>query len=113
MPWQPLTSPKRILALSGVLVAIAAAGTVGFAILEDIGFLDSLFTTVVLISTVGMGTAPVTTGGKILAMLVIAGGVGTLVYAVGMIIEFLVGGYLADRLAARSVKRKINEHWNR
>ena len=109
MPWQPLTSPKRILALSGVLVAIAAAGTVGFAILEDIGFLDSLFTTVVLISTVGMGTAPVTTGGKILAMLVIAGGVGTLVYAVGMLIEFLVGGYLADMLEERSMKRKITE----
>ena len=112
MPWQSLTSPKRILALSGILFAIAATGTVGFAILEDMSVLDSLFTTVVLISTVGMGTAPVTTGGKILAMLIIAGGVGTLVYAVGMFIEFLVGGYLADMLEERSMKRKITDLTN-
>ncbi|MCL5883381.1 MAG: NAD-binding protein [Actinobacteria bacterium] len=109
MPWQSLTSPKRILALTGVLLMIVIVGTAGFAILEGYGFLDSLFTTVVLISTVGMGTAPATVGGKLLAIFVIAGGVGTLVYAVGMVIEFLIGGYLAELLEERSMKKKISE----
>lgn len=109
MPWQPLTSPKKILALTGILLVIAMAGTVGFTLLEDLSFLDSLFTTVVLISTVGMGMPPVTVGGKILAIFIIAGGVGTLVYAVGMVIEFLIGGYLADLLEERSMKKKISE----
>lgn len=88
---------------------IVIVGTAGFAILEGYGFLDSLFTTVVLISTVGMGTAPATVGGKLLAIFVIAGGVGTLVYAVGMVIEFLIGGYLAELLEERSMKKKISE----
>lgn len=109
MPWQPLTSPKKILALSGILLLIVIAGTVGFALLEDLSPLDSFFTTVVLISTVGMGSPPVTAGGKILAIFVIAGGVGTLVYAVGTIIEFLIGGYLADLLEERGMKKKIAE----
>ncbi|MCL4473486.1 MAG: NAD-binding protein [Actinobacteria bacterium] len=104
-----MTSPKRILALTGVLLMIVIVGTAGFAILEGYGFLDSLFTTVVLISTVGMGTAPATVGGKLLAIFVIAGGVGTLVYAVGMVIEFLIGGYLAELLEERSMKKKISE----
>lgn len=109
MPWQPLTTPKKILALTGILLVIAMAGTVGFTLLEDLSFLDSLFTTVVLISTVGMGTPPATAGGKILAIFIIAGGVGTLVYAVGMVIEFLIGGYLAELLEERSMKKKISE----
>ncbi len=88
---------------------IVIAGTVGFAVLEGYGLLDSLYTTVVLISTVGMGSAPVSAGGKILAIFVIAGGVGTLVYAVGMVIEFLIGGYLAELLEERSMKKKISE----
>jgi voltage-gated potassium channel len=109
MPWQSLTSPKRILTLTGILLVIAMAGTVGFALLENLNLLDSLFTTVVLISTVGMGAPPETAGGKILAIFVITGGVGTLVYAVGMVIEFLIGGYLADLLEERSMKKKISE----
>ncbi len=109
MPWQSLTSPKRIVALTGILLGIAAAGTFGFMILEDRPFMDSLITTVMLISTVGMGEPPEATGSKILAIFVIAGGVGTLVYAVGMFIEFLIGGYLADMLEERSMKKKISE----
>ena len=109
MPWHSLTSLKRILALSAILLLIVVAGTVGFAVLEDLTPLDSLFTTVVLISTVGMGSPPVTAAGKILAILVIAGGVGTLVYAVGMVIEFLIGGYLAEILEERGMKKKIAE----
>jgi len=91
---------------------IAAAGTIGFAFLEDLSPLDALFTTVVMISTVGMGAPPESAGGKILAMVIIAGGVGTLVYAVGMLIEFLVGGYLAELLEERSMMKKISELTN-
>lgn len=109
MPWQSMISPKRILALIGILLAIILAGTLGFALLEDQGALDAFFTSVVLISTVGMGSAPETAGGKILAVILIAGGMGTLLYAFGVVIEFLVGGYLAEMLEERSMKKKISE----
>lgn len=109
MPWQSMISPKRILVLIAFLVGVAAAGTIGFAILEDLNLLDSFFTTVVLISTVGMGAAPETGGGKVLAIFLIGAGVGTLLYAFATLIEFLVGGYLADLLEERSMKKKISE----
>jgi len=109
MPWQSMISPKRILALIGILLAIVLAGSVGFALLEGQSALDAFFTSVVLISTVGMGAAPVTAAGKILGVLLIAGGMGTLLYAFGVVTEFLVGGYLAEMLEERSMKKKISE----
>lgn len=109
MLWQSMISPKRILLLVAFLVGLAIIGTVGFAVLEDLSPLDAFFTTAVLISTVGMGTAPETAGGKILAIAVIGAGVGTLLYAFATLLEFLVGGYLADFLGERSMKKKISE----
>lgn len=110
MQWQSIISPKRIAFFAGVLLALGLIGTVGFVLLEDLSVLDALYLTVVLISTVGIGTSPETAAGKILAMIVIATGVGTLFYAFGTFIEFLIGGYLADLLEERSMKKKISEY---
>ena len=104
-----MISLKRILVLAAFLIALAIIGTIGFAVIESMGIMDALFTTVVLISTVGIGTAPETTGGKILAIAIIGAGVGTLLYAFGLIMEFVVGGYLSEFLGERSMKKKISE----
>jgi len=104
-----MISPKRILAIVGILLAIVLAGTLGFAILEDQSPLDALYSSVEVISTTGMGDVPESAGGKILTIALIVGGMGTLLYAFGVVIEFLVGGYLADFLEERSMKKKISE----
>ena len=100
---------KRILVLGAILIVIAGAGTVGFALTEGYGPLDALFTTVVLISTVGMGTAPATAAGKVLAIVLIVGGVGTLIYVFSTVIEFFVEGYLGEMLEERGMKKKVAE----
>lgn len=100
---------KRILILAGILVTIVTIGTAGFMVTEGAGLLDAFYLSVGLISTVGLGVAPETAGGKILAVFLIASGVGTLFYAFGTFIEFLVGGYMADLLGERSMKKKISE----
>lgn len=104
-----MISIKRIFVLGCILIGIAIMGTVGFAKLENISYLDAFFTTVVLISTVGMGTAPATAAGKVLAIVIIGAGVGTLIYLFGSVIEFLVEGYLGELLEERSTKKKISE----
>jgi len=104
-----MISPKRILALLGILLAIVCAGSVGFVLLENQSVIDAIFRSVELISTVGMGTVPETTAGKLLAIVLIASGMGTLLYAFGVVIEFLVGGYLAEFLEERGMKKKISE----
>jgi voltage-gated potassium channel len=104
-----MISFKRIFVLAGILIGISLIGTIGFAWRENMNLLDAFFTTVVLISTVGMGTAPATAAGKVLAILVIGCGVGTLIYLFGSVIEFLVEGYLGDLLEERSMKKKIDD----
>lgn len=109
MPWQSIISPKRIMFFAGVLLFLGVAGTVGFMLFEDLAALDAFLMTVMLISTVGLGVAPASIGGKLLAVFVIALGVGTLFYAFGTFIEFLIGGYLAEFFEERSMKKKIAE----
>lgn len=104
-----MISFKRILLLAAFLAGLAVFGTVGFAIFEHQSPLDAFFTTIVLISTVGVGRGPETAGGKIIAIFLIGAGVGTLLYAFATFIEFLVGGYLADILGKRSMKKKISQ----
>ncbi len=100
---------RRILILAAVLVLIVIAGTGGFMLVEGDSVVDAFFTTVVLISTVGMGSAPVSAAGKLLAVALIAGGVGTLIYAFSTVIEFFMAGYFGEMLGERSVKKKISE----
>ncbi len=104
-----MISFKRILVLMAVLIVIAAAGTAGFSLFEGYGVLSAFYTTVVLISTVGMGAAPATAAGKLLAVALIVVGVGTLVYFFGSIVSFLVEGYLSELLGERNMKKKISD----
>lgn len=109
MQRKTVISLRKIIALAGILAIITVIGTTGFMLVEDEAPLDAFFMSIVLISTVGLGDAPATAAGKVLAVLLIAGGVGTLFYAFGTFIEFLVGGYLADLLEERSMKKKVSE----
>jgi voltage-gated potassium channel len=102
-------SPIRILILAGILLCIVATGTIGFTFLEGQDPMAAFLTTVNLLSTVGMGEMPQTTGGQLLAVFLIATGVGTLFYAFSTLIDFLIGGYLAEIMGERSMKKKISE----
>ncbi len=102
-------SPIRLLILVGVIIGITITGTIGFIILENQDPMVAFLVTVNLLSTVGMGELPATIGGQLLAVFLIATGVGTLLYVFTTLIEFLIGGYLAEILGERSMKKKISE----
>jgi voltage-gated potassium channel len=102
-------SPIRILILAGILIGIAVIGTIGFIFLEGQDPMAAFLTTVNLLSTVGMGEMPTSTSGQLLAVFLIATGVGTLFYAFTTLVDFLIGGYLAEIMGERSMKKKIAE----
>lgn len=59
-------------------VFVVALGTVGFTLIEHLSLVDSLYLTIVTVATVGYGDlAPVTSAGKILAIVLILGGTGS------------------------------------
>ncbi|MDQ2960387.1 MAG: potassium channel protein [Candidatus Dormibacteraeota bacterium] len=97
----------RLVAL--LLVAILTVGTVGYRLIEGWTWLDSVFMTVITVTTVGYGEVhPFDAAGKVFTSVVIAGGVGTVLYTFGVVGEVIGGGHLAAYRKRRSVERDLN-----
>lgn len=79
--------PFRIRVYLLCLAVIILLGIPGFMVFEGLSFVDSLYFCIVTIATVGYGDIhPVTSGGKLLAIFVIVGGVGSFV---GLVVNSL------------------------
>ena len=79
-----------IVLLSALLVAL---GTVGYMLIENWPLLDSLYMTVITLSTIGYGEVnDVSQPGRIFTMVYIFLGVGFFLYVIGNVVQFLVEG---------------------
>ncbi len=97
----------RLVAL--LLGAILLVGTVGYRFIEGWNWLDSVFMTVITVTTVGYGEVhPLDAAGKVFTSLVIAGGVGTVLYTFGVVGDVIGGGHLAAYRRRRAVERDLN-----
>jgi voltage-gated potassium channel len=89
------------------VLAVMAAGTIGYVIL-GFSLLDAVYQTVTTITTVGFREIhPLGTAGKIFTIVLILVGVGTALYAFGVILESLVEGYLRRHFERRRMERDI------
>ena len=100
---------RRLAVLVAVIVAVLAAGTVGFILTEDVSAWDGFAWTLDTIATIGSIPDPDSTGGQIVKVLLIVLGVGTLFYALVTITEFFVAGHLGEILEERRTLNKIED----
>jgi voltage-gated potassium channel len=99
---------KIRVALFGLLIIIIV-GTFGYHLIEGWNFLESLYTTIQTISTVGYGDyTPQTGEGKLFTIILIIFGVGTMLYTVGMLAETMIEGRL-KALAGKGKQGKMIE----
>ena len=69
---------RRIMTAILLLVVILAFGTAGFMLIDDANFLDSLYMTVITITTVGYGEVhSLSEAGRIFTILLILFGFGS------------------------------------
>jgi voltage-gated potassium channel len=98
-----------------VLFTIFIIGTIGFNFIEGWSFIDSFYTTIITLTTVGYGDfAPRTAEGKIFAVFIIIFGVGTMLYAFGLISETVIEGRLRRLLGRGKLEKtieKMNNHY--
>jgi voltage-gated potassium channel len=74
---------KSVLHLVGILVALVGIGAVGFRLIEGASWLDSVYMTVITLTTVGYREVfELSAPGKIFVMFFLAAGIGVFLYSV-------------------------------
>jgi voltage-gated potassium channel len=106
---------RRLLFILGILILLIVGGTVGYHWLEGWALLDSLYMTVIILSTVGLGEYRyLDANGKLFTIFLIFFGMMVGGYAINVlgqrILELQLGAYLGRRRMEKESK-KLNQHF--
>jgi voltage-gated potassium channel len=105
---------KRLVVIGVVFLCVFTAGTTAFMLVEGWPFMDALYMTTITIFSVGFQEVhPLETRGRILTILLILGGAGTLAIGFSMVTAFIVEGELRDVLGKRRMEKtlaRLNGH---
>jgi voltage-gated potassium channel len=103
-------SLKRLQACLVILAGILVVGTGGYMIIEGWPLADSLYMTVITLSTIGFREVhDMDTAGRIFTITLILGGVSTAAYALKAAVQILLEGEIREVLGRRKVNEKINK----
>ena len=90
------------------LVIIILIGTIGYSLIQKWDFLDSLYMTVITITTVGYGeVSKLSMPGKVFTIGLIASGAGTAAYIVGSLSRMMIEGEIRRLLGKRKLGKRI------
>ncbi len=93
-----------------LFLLLVGGGTLGYMEIEGWGWLDSLFMTVITVSTVGYQTVhQLDRAGIFFTMALIVVGVGTVGYAIATLSETILEGHLQNFLGGRKMERAIEK----
>ncbi len=92
-----------------LLLILLGIGVIGYSEIENWNFIDSLYMTVITVTTVGFQEVhPLSTGGRIFTMFLIVLGVGTALYILVGVVTVVVEGELGEAWGVRRMKSKID-----
>ncbi len=98
------------LVVSVILTAIMTLlGTIGYMAIEGWGVLDSLYMTIITVTTVGfMEVHPMSDPGHIFTIVLVVCGVSFTLYVAGAVVQFLVEGRVRIILGRRRLDKNID-----
>lgn len=93
-----------------LITLIIAFGTLGYIIIEGWNFIDSIYMTIITLTTVGYREIhPLSTKGIIFTIVLMVSGVGTVFYALGTGAKLILEGELRDIFGRKRLEKRIKE----
>lgn len=111
-----MTLPNNLRVGLSALVLVTVGGAVGFVILADIAFLDAIYMTVIVITTLGFGEPVVmlTAATKVWLIIVLVSGMGAALYTFTALMEYgfeiVIGSDYRRRRKMRRDIGHIDDH---
>jgi voltage-gated potassium channel len=90
--------------------SVVAAGTLGYMLLEGWDFVESLYMTVITLSTVGFSEVrPLSQVGRVFTAGLIVAGVGAVTYLFAAISQYIISGELTGSLRKARMQQRIDD----
>ena len=101
---------KRLLLSAALIALIVSFGTAGYMAVEGWDFIDSLYMTVITLTTVGFKEVhDLSFSGRIFTIVLLIGGVGTVFYTLGIGAKFIVEGELQEIFGRQRLEKKLKD----
>ena len=98
----------RHLRIAVILVlSVFVLGTAGYMLIEQLSFVDALYTTITMMATQGLVVKPLSEYGRLFTIAVTVLGVASLLYTFGVGMEFLIEGHLNQAIWRKVMDTKI------
>ncbi|MCG2720597.1 MAG: NAD-binding protein [Thermodesulfovibrionales bacterium] len=100
---------KRKLVLASLfIICVIAVGTAGYMLVEEWNFFDSLYMTIITLTTVGYREIHVLSrNGQIFTIVLVVGGVGTVFYALGIGAKLIIEGELHEIYGRKRLEKRL------
>lgn len=99
---------RRLAYISLVFLLTLTAGAIGFHLIEGWSLLDSVYMSVITVTTVGFSEVhQLSPAGRLFTTILILLGVATITYSFGAISNYVIAGELRGFLGERKMKRMI------
>ncbi len=101
---------RRLARFGVVLGAVVTVGTLGYMLLEGWNFFESLYMTVITLSTVGFSEVrPLSPVGRLFTTGMIVAGVGAVTYLFAAISQYIVSGELTGSIRKARMQQRIDD----
>ena len=101
---------ERIVRPIIAIIAVISFGTVGYSVIEQWGFFDSLYMTIITLTTVGYDEVhTLSREGKIFTIVLILSGVGAMLYALGVAARMLLEGKIREIFGRKKLSKTIEK----
>jgi voltage-gated potassium channel len=102
--------PRRFIWMLAVPAGLIVVGTIGYYWLESYSLFDSLYLTVITLTTIGYGdVTPKTQAGRAFTIFLALGGIFTLFYVAAEVIRLVVSGEMQTVLGRRRMEQSLAE----